>query len=277
VALLAIAGLVVTRPKAGTAVAARSPGAGVSSPSGGNSASSSPSPGSGSGGSGAVGSSSPSAAVSPPTSAAPPPTTGTNLFTQDPVQVNDASVTDWAAQIGNTSYPDSVRFTCNTGVESATSLVYDVAGFAFLNATLGVPSNATNAAGNTMNVTFFKDGSTDQLGKTITVSLDNPVPLHLSLGGAPQLAIESAPPRTVPPTLRCRWTSRSATPCSPRPEPAPGAARLGGTGRGVCRVRSGAPAVERYRPKGRNHHAINGVRERERPGPAHLGAGQARV
>jgi hypothetical protein len=24
----------------------------------------------------------------------------------------------------------------------------------------------------------FKDGSTDQLGKTNTVSLDNPVPLH---------------------------------------------------------------------------------------------------
>lgn len=190
VALLAIAGLVVTRPKAGAALAVRSPGAGVSSPAAGNSASPSPSQGSSSGGPGAAGSSTPSA--SPPASAAPPPTTGTNLFTQNPVQSNDASLVNGATQIGNTSYPDSVRFTCNTGVYSATSLVYDVAGFAFLNATLGVPSNAINGAGNTMSITFFKDGSTSQLGKTITVSLDNPVPLHLNLDGALQLAINCA-------------------------------------------------------------------------------------
>jgi hypothetical protein len=190
VALLAIAGLVVTRPKATAGVAVRSPSAGVSSPSADNSASASTSPGSSSSGSGAAGSLSPS--VSPPTSAAPPATTGTNLFTQNPVQANDATVTNGAAQIGNTAYPDSVRFTCETGVYSATSLVYDVAGFAFLNATLGVPSNAANAAGNTMSITFFKDGSTDQLGKTITTSLDNPVPLHLNLDGTSQLAIDCA-------------------------------------------------------------------------------------
>ncbi|HEY6480052.1 MAG TPA: hypothetical protein VIZ00_08485, partial [Streptosporangiaceae bacterium] len=71
-------------------------------------------------------------------------------------------------------------------------MVYDVADFAFLNATLGVPSNATNAAGNTMSITFFKDGSASQLGKTITVALDNPVPLHLNLDGASQLAIDCA-------------------------------------------------------------------------------------
>ncbi|HEY2286642.1 MAG TPA: NPCBM/NEW2 domain-containing protein [Streptosporangiaceae bacterium] len=130
--------------------------------------------------------------MSPATSAAPPATTGTNLFTQSPVQANDATVTNGAVQIGNTAYPDSARFTCGTGIYSPTSLVYDVAGFAFLNATLGVPSNATNAAGNTMNITFFKDGSTEQLGKTITVSLDSPVALHVNLDGASQLAIDCA-------------------------------------------------------------------------------------
>ena len=189
-ALLAIAGLVGTRPKARTAVAVRSPSAG-SARRRGQLGQPEPEP-EFQLRRGAAGRVSPSTSVSPPTSAVPPPTIGANLFTQDPVQVNDASVTDGAAQIGNTPYPDSVRFTCNTGVESATSLVYDVAGFAFLNATLGVPSNATNAAGTTMNITFFKDGSTDQLGKTITVSLDNPVPLHLNLDGASQLAIDCA-------------------------------------------------------------------------------------
>jgi hypothetical protein len=65
-------------------------------------------------------------------------------------------VTDGAARIGKTSYLDSVRFTCYTGVDSAASLVCDVAGFAFMNGTLGVPSNATNAAGDTMNITLLQ-------------------------------------------------------------------------------------------------------------------------
>jgi hypothetical protein len=189
VAVLAIAGLVVTRPKAGSAVALRTPAAGASSPAA--SSSSSPGPGS-SGGSAAAASTTPSAAASPASSVAPPPSSGTSLFTQQPVQAADANVTNGAVQIGTTSYPNSIRYTCYTGVDAASTVVYDVAGFSFLNATLGVPSNATNAAGNTMSVTFFKDGSTDQLGKTLTISLDNPVALHLNLDGASQLAIDCA-------------------------------------------------------------------------------------
>jgi hypothetical protein len=193
VSLLVIAGLVVTRPTAGTAVALRTPAPGASSPGTGNSASSSPSPAAGSsGGSAAAASSTPSASVPPGGSLAPPPASGTSLFTQQPVQTTDASVVNGAVAIGTTAYPNSIRYTCSTGVYSPSTVVYDVAGYTFLNATLGVPSNATNAAGNTMSVTFFKDGSTDQLGKTLTISLDNPVALHLNLAGASQLSIDCA-------------------------------------------------------------------------------------
>jgi len=92
-------------------------------------------------------------------------------------------------QIGNTSYPSSVRFTCEQSPGSSANVVYDVAGYQYLNATLGVPSDATNAAGNTMTITFFKDGSTAQLGKTVTISLDHPQGLHLNLQGSSQLEV----------------------------------------------------------------------------------------
>jgi hypothetical protein len=144
VSLLVIAGLVVTRPAAGTAVALRAPAS------------------------------------------------GTSLFAQQSVQTTDASVVNGVVAIGTTACPNSIGYTCNTGVYSPSTVVYDVAGYTFLNATLGVPSNATNAAGSSMSVTFFKDGSTDQLGKTLTISLDNPVALHLNLAGASQLSIDCA-------------------------------------------------------------------------------------
>jgi hypothetical protein len=187
VSLLVIAALVVLKPfKASNSASSQlglgTPSSGSSAPAGGSTSPSASAPASASA---APTGSTPATAAS----SAPPPTSGTSLFTQQPVQANDASIQNGAVQIGTTAYPDSIRFTCYTGQDSPTSVVYDTAGFTFLNATLGIPSDATNAAGNTMNITFFKDGTTDQLGKTLTTALDSPVQLHLNLEGASQLSI----------------------------------------------------------------------------------------
>jgi hypothetical protein len=184
VALVAIAGLVVTRPKtAGKDVALRSPAPRASAASSTPGPSSSPS-----GGPATPGSASPPASAAGSSSAtAAPDTSGVNLFNLTPVQNNYAfNLVNASEQIGNTTYPDSVRFTCSGG---DTSLIYDVAGYKFLTATAGVPSNATNAAGNTMEISFFSDGSTRQLGKTVTIALDAPAPIHLNLAGTSQLEI----------------------------------------------------------------------------------------
>lgn len=194
VACVAIAGLVVLKPfKAApsSAVATIPPTPASSSPA--SSASSSPSP-SGAGSAGAA-SGSPSAGPSPSSTAtAPPATSGTNLFNLTAVQnIGAYNLVNGSEQIGTVTYPDSVRFSCSTGDSVAhTYLVYDVAGFSFLNATMGVPSDSTNAAGNTMAVTFFKDGTTQQLGKTISIALDQPAQVHLNLDGASQLEIGCA-------------------------------------------------------------------------------------
>jgi hypothetical protein len=90
-------------------------------------------------------------------------------------------------QIGAVTYQDSVGFTCDTSGNLA-NFVYDVAGYKYLTAFIGVPSDSTNAAGNAMTITFFKDGST-QLGQPITVSLDHPQSVHLPLQDASQLQI----------------------------------------------------------------------------------------
>jgi hypothetical protein len=187
VSLLVIAALVVLKPFAKTNSASDKLGLGTPTSSG-----AAPSQSASTSATAAPTASTPASTASSPTTAAssaPPPTSGTSLFTQQPVQANDADVADGAVQIGTTSYPDSISYTCFTGVDSPSTVIYDVAGFSFLNATLGVPSDANNAAGNTMNVTFFKDGTTDQLGKTLTVALDSPVQLHLNLDGASQLSI----------------------------------------------------------------------------------------
>jgi hypothetical protein len=56
----------------------------------------------------------------------------------------------------------------------------------------GIPSSASNAAGNSMTVTFFTDGSSTQLGSPVTVSLDHPQSVHLNLDGSSQLEIACA-------------------------------------------------------------------------------------
>jgi len=101
-------------------------------------------------------------------------------------------------QIGATTYEDSVRFTCDSSSGAASgNLVYDVAGYKFLTALIGIPSNASNGAGNAMTITFYRDGSATQLAAPITVSLDHPQPVHLDLQGSSQLEISCSGTNTT--------------------------------------------------------------------------------
>jgi hypothetical protein len=97
-----------------------------------------------------------------------------------------SSLSTGPQQIGSITYQDSVRFTCDT---PSGYLVYDVAGYKYLTTLIGIPSDASNATGNTMTITFYKDGSATQLMTPVTVSLDHPQSVHLNLQGASQLEV----------------------------------------------------------------------------------------
>ncbi|HEX3782714.1 MAG TPA: hypothetical protein VHX38_23860 [Pseudonocardiaceae bacterium] len=129
-------------------------------------------------------------AVNPPTSSSAPGTT--NLSALQPVETKGpvGSLTTGSEQIGTQPYPNSVRFICNSsGSTGSGDVVYDVAGFKFLDTTIGIPSDSSTAAGNTMNITFLKDATT-QLGSPINVVLGQPQPVRLDLQGATQLEIQ---------------------------------------------------------------------------------------
>jgi hypothetical protein len=196
VALLAIVLLVVTRPKSNQVAnrASTSPSASATSPSPSSttpSASSSANPA-------ATGGTSPDASTQP---GAAPSTVGAtgggvgaqvaDLSALTSVQASNISGPNpGPQQIGATIYQNSVGFTCYSGGPSY--MVYNVAGYKFLNALIGIPSGASNAAGNSMSITFFKDGSSTQLGSPVTVSLDHPQSVHLNLDGSSQLEISCA-------------------------------------------------------------------------------------
>jgi hypothetical protein len=108
-----------------------------------------------------------------------------------PLQDNEgtgATVINGPQQIGTTGYPDTVRLTCGTE-DDESSVVYEVAGFKTLQATIGVPSDATNASDNSASIQFLKDGTSTQLAPGITVALDQPQVTTVPLKGASQLGI----------------------------------------------------------------------------------------
>lgn len=102
------------------------------------------------------------------------------LSTLTPLQ-GSAIVTASSEQIGTTTYSDSVDISCSG------SPVYDVANYKTLDATVGLASDATGAAGESVTVAFLKDGASQLYG--VTVSLGHPRPLSVPLQGASQLAI----------------------------------------------------------------------------------------
>jgi hypothetical protein len=108
-----------------------------------------------------------------------------DLSALTPVTSSEVSgVTTGPQQIGAVTYEDSIRFSCWSG---GGDVVYDVAGYKFLTALIGIPSDADDAIGNTMTITFDKDGSATQLSTPVTISLDHPQSIHLNLQGSSQL------------------------------------------------------------------------------------------
>jgi hypothetical protein len=155
---------------------------------------------------GASGGASPGATdgSSPGTSASPVSTTSAvpaggggpgapiaDLSALTPVSTNNiSSPSTGPEQIGSTTYQDSVRLTCYSGGgTNQSNVIYDVAGYKYLNTVIGIPSNASNAAGNAMTITFYKDGSATQLTTPVTVTLDHPQSVHLNLQDSSQLDI----------------------------------------------------------------------------------------
>lgn len=131
------------------------------------------------------------ASLPPGATRQPSADTTTNLSATNPVTTyNVHSLSTGVERIGTTSYQNSVRFSCYFG--GSGHVTYNVAGYKFLDATIGVPNNATNAVDNTMAITFFKDGST-QMGSPLNVALGQPQPVHLDLQGAVQLKIKCDP------------------------------------------------------------------------------------
>jgi hypothetical protein len=108
------------------------------------------------------------------------------LSTLKPVESIYTSVVAGSVQFSATTYQHSIRFTCEGG---QSSVVYNVAGLNFLDATIDVPDDANNAAGNTATITFLKNGTTTQLGQPITDVLGQLQPIHVDLQGAAQLDI----------------------------------------------------------------------------------------
>jgi hypothetical protein len=199
VAILAIVLLVVTRPTKNSQVsnqASTSPSASATSPR--------PSPSSTEPSASSAANPATTAATSPGASTQPgaaPSTVGAtgggvgaqvaDLSALTAVQSSNISGPNpGPEQIGATIYQNSVGFTCYSGGPSY--IDYNVAGYKFLNALIGIPSGASNAAGNSMTITFFKDGSSTQLGSPVTVSLDHPQSVHLNLDGSSQLEISCA-------------------------------------------------------------------------------------
>jgi hypothetical protein len=136
--------------------------------------------------------SSPHAPPVPTTSGTVLPPGAAYLSALRPLQDNEPQFSEGATeapqQIGTTTYTDSVRFTCGDQGDTS-SLVYDVAGYSALRFTLGVPDNATDAAGNSAAVQFLKDGGPTQLIPQVTTALGQPQTVTVPLAGTVQLEI----------------------------------------------------------------------------------------
>ena len=119
---------------------------------------------------------------------------GKYLYTLTPVEnTTNANIITGPVQMGNSSYPNSVSTLCYSEPEGSTAeLAYDVNGAKFLDTTVGVPNDAADAAGNSITITFFKNGPSDQIGAPVNVSVGQSVPIHLNLQGASQLDISCA-------------------------------------------------------------------------------------
>jgi hypothetical protein len=131
------------------------------------------------------------ASVSPQSSSEPSSAGVAYLSLAQPIESSFYSLTNGPIQINTTIYQRSVEVDC--GSETG-MLVYNVAGYNFLSATVGVPNDASGAAGNSATIAFFKNGSSTELGTPITATLGQQQQVHLNLQGAEQLEITCMTP-----------------------------------------------------------------------------------
>jgi hypothetical protein len=115
---------------------------------------------------------------------------GTTYLTQlTALQAGAYGVTDGTIQIGASTYPHSVSFPCGETAAEVQSVTYDVAGFRYLNATVGIPDNSPDTTGGTANVVLHKNGSSASLGPPISGAVGSGQAVHVDLQGAAQLTI----------------------------------------------------------------------------------------
>ena len=126
--------------------------------------------------------------------AATSPAAGTDLSALQPVSTGvDHYTANGAQQVGISTYQDGIRFSCTSGGSDSyyayNSVTYNVAGDKTLTAMIGVPPDATNAAGNSATIDFYKDGTSTKLHLPVTVALDSPQTVQVNLQGTSQLVI----------------------------------------------------------------------------------------
>lgn len=114
-----------------------------------------------------------------------------DLSALTPVQAfNVSGVRSGPVRIGAVTYADSVRFTCDSGGhDSSGDLDYVVTGYGSMSATIGVPSDDTRSAGDTMTVSFFNNGSGSQTSQPLTIAPGHPRRVRLTFHGSSQLEI----------------------------------------------------------------------------------------
>jgi hypothetical protein len=118
---------------------------------------------------------------------------GKTYLTQlSPLQAGAFGVTDGPVQIGSDTYRNSISFACGEGAAETQSVVYDVAGFHYLNATVGIPNDSPDTTGTAANVIFHKTGTSTPIGPPISSTPGNAQAVHINLHGAAQLTISCA-------------------------------------------------------------------------------------
>lgn len=129
-----------------------------------------------------------------PSDTSPSPSAGSVVLSTLPLpppQGQTGYVSATSVQIGTTTLPNSIRFTCSFPGFGSGSITYNVAGYKSMTSTIGVPNDATNGVGNSAKITFLKDGTT-QLGTPLTIVVGRPQTIHLDLRDATQLQIQCA-------------------------------------------------------------------------------------
>jgi len=113
----------------------------------------------------------------------------TYLSTLTPVENSTSeSITPGPVTMSNETFQNSLSTLCLAEPPGARAVVaYDISGASFLNTTIGIPDDAPNTVGDTITITFFKNGLSEQLAAPINVSVGQPQAIHLNLEGATQL------------------------------------------------------------------------------------------